>query len=69
MTNPLEDPSWVRYLGNEIHEYVTREADKRDEATEQRHKELLAAIEASSRATIRTIEAGFRLLADALRSR
>jgi hypothetical protein len=54
---------------NEIHEFVTRDADRRDKDAEDRHKELLAAIDDTRKAIVSAIETGFRQLADVLRSR
>lgn len=69
MGNPLEDERWVRDLGNEIHDYVANDAHDREKAAEERHKELLRVIETTGKATVKAIEDGFRLLADALRRR
>lgn len=69
MGNPLEDERWVRDLGNEIHEFVAKDAYDREKAAEERHKEIVKVIEATGKATVKAIEDGFRLLADALRSR
>jgi hypothetical protein len=69
MGNPLQDERWVLDLGNEIHEYVAKDAYDREQAAEERHKELVQVIETTGKATVKAIEVGFRLLADALRSR
>lgn len=62
------DADWLARM-NEIHEFVTTDAYQRDKLAEQRHKELVRAVEESGKATVKAIEAGFRLLADAIRSR
>ncbi|MGI5247738.1 hypothetical protein [Dactylosporangium sp. CA-139066] len=42
-------------------------AAEREKRAEERHKELLAAINTSTGTIVKTLDSGFRLLADALR--
>jgi hypothetical protein len=62
------DREWREFM-NEIHFFVTRDADERDKDAERRHKEVLRAIEDGRKATVKAIEDGFKMLADAMRSR
>lgn len=64
----MNEDDWRAYM-NEVHEFVTKDAYERDKLATDRHKELLRAVEDNGKATVKAIEAGFRLLADALRGR
>jgi hypothetical protein len=63
------DERELRERMNEIHDFVTTEARERDKDAAERHREVIRAIEDTGKATVKAIETGFRLLADALRSR
>ncbi len=59
----------MQQLMAELHDFVTQDADRRDDEAKTRHKELLSAVNDSREAIVKAIEAGFRTLADVLRSR
>ncbi len=60
------DERHLQQLMAELHDFVTKDADQRDKDAEDRHKELLAAIDDHRQATVKAIENGFRVLAEAL---
>lgn len=59
----------MRDRWNEIHEYVTRDADRRDADTEARHRELLRTVEFGLKLINQTLEKGMNNIASAIRGR